>query len=468
MFYRSTRSSADARTPDFTEILLSGLADDGGLFLPVHWPHLPRETLHHWRTCSYPELVAEIFSLFTGGTISREALLSMAQKAYGRFSHRAIAPLCEVEEGLFALELFHGPTLAFKDMAMQMLGQLFEHVLQQEDRHITIVGATSGDTGSAAIEAFQGRRNISVVILHPHNRTSEVQRRQMTTVTAPNILNIAVQGDFDTCQDMVKSMFLDESFRREIGLSAVNSINWARIAAQIPYYIRAGLVLGAPEREISFAVPTGNFGNVLAAWAAGQMGLPVRALYVGSNRNDILTRFLDKNDMSVKPVEPSLSPSMDIQVSSNFERLLFEMLGRDPNRCNAIMQEFRQTGRMAVPHDAWSRIGESFHGHTLSDEDTLHFMHYFAKESGYIADPHTAIGLATGKKYKEPGFPMIVAATAHPAKFGDAVEKATQHRPALPPHLADLMTRQERYDILPDDPEQVKSAIQAHYRALSH
>ncbi|GBQ06715.1 threonine synthase [Saccharibacter floricola] len=465
MRYRSTRGTAEASAPNFSDILLSGLANDGGLYLPTHWPHVSRDTLTAWRSLPYPDLAAEVIGLFTEGSIDRETLREMCRDVYGRFDHTAIAPLVEVEEGLFSLELFHGPTLAFKDMAMQMLGRLFEHVLKERDRHVTIVGATSGDTGSAAIEAFRGRERVSIVILHPHGRTSDVQRRQMTTVHDKNVLNIAVDGDFDTCQDMVKAMFADETFRQECSLSAVNSINWARIAAQIPYYIRAALALGGPDRPVSFAVPTGNFGNILAAWAAGQMGLPIEKLYVGSNRNDILTRFLLNNDMRVRSVEPSLSPSMDIQVSSNFERLLFEMLGRDPNRCRAIMEEFRQTGFMAVPHDAWENIGHVFRGHALDDAKTSDAMRRFHKESHYLADPHSAIGLATGSYYKEAGIPMVAAATAHPAKFPDAVEAATGIHPELPPHLADLFDREERYDVLPNDLARVKEAVLAHHRA---
>ncbi|WP_272915599.1 threonine synthase [Aristophania vespae] len=462
MHYRSTRGTDNHSALLFSHILLSGLAPDGGLYLPTSWPQISRETFNHWRGLSYPDLVAEILSLFTAGDIELDALKAMSREAYKNFSHAAIVPLNEVETGLFSLELFHGPTLAFKDMAMQMLGQLFEYVLEREDRYVTIVGATSGDTGSAAIEAFKGKKRVNIVILHPLGRTSEVQRRQMTTVLDDNVLNIAIEGDFDNCQDMVKAMFADSNFRQSVSLSAVNSINWARIACQIPYYIRSALTLGAPERAVSFAVPTGNFGNILAAWAAGQMGLPIRKLQVGSNKNDILTRFLLSNDMSVQVVEPSLSPSMDIQVSSNFERLLFEMLEQDPHRCNAIMQEFRQTGRMAVPHDAWEKIRENFNATCLDDEQTIQAMRHFFENSHYIADPHSAIGLEAGRQFKEADIAMIVAATAHPAKFPDAVKKATGQDAALPPHLADLFARQERFITLPNELAAVQNAIKAH------
>ncbi|MDE2007948.1 MAG: threonine synthase, partial [Rhodospirillales bacterium] len=351
MRYISTRGQASVSSSqgrDFADVLLAGLAEDGGLFVPESFPRLGPPDWRAMRGLSYPALAARILGLFAGAAIAPASLRAITEDAYANFGHPAVAPLAQLETGLFALELFHGPTLAFKDMAMQLLGRLFEHVLAAEDTRVTIVGATSGDTGSAAIEAFAGRDRTRVVILHPEGRTSEVQRRQMTTVGAANIANIAVSGSFDDCQDLVKAMFADRPFRAEMQLSAVNSINWARIAAQIPYYVAAALALGAPDREVAFSVPTGNFGNVLAAWAARRMGLPIARLIVGSNQNDILARFLAANDMSLRPVVPSLSPSMDIQVSSNFERLLFELLDRDPGATAATMREFRAGGRMPV------------------------------------------------------------------------------------------------------------------------
>ena len=326
MRYISTRGQAPAR--DFTDVLLCGLAEDGGLFMPVSWPHFGPSEWRMMRGLPYAELAARVMQPFVGGSIPFEVLRTICQQAYAGFNHPAVVPLIQLETDLFTQELFHGPTLAFKDLAMQVLGRLFDHVLTERDQRATIVGATSGDTGSAAIEACAGLDHVDIVILHPHGLTSEVQRRQMTTVKAANVANVAIEGTFDHCQDLVKAMFADKDFRNDLRLSAVNSINWARIAAQIPYYVSAALALGAPEREIAFSVPTGNFGNVFAAWAASQMGLPVARLIVGSNRNDILTRFLTSNDMSIVPVEPSLSPSMDIQISSNFERLLFELVDR--------------------------------------------------------------------------------------------------------------------------------------------
>jgi threonine synthase len=370
--------------------------------------------------------------------------------------------MVQLESHLWAQELFHGPTLAFKDMAMQLLGRLFDHVLAERGERVTIVAATSGDTGSAAIEACAGRERVDIVVLHPEGRTSEVQRRQMTSVLAPNVGNIAVAGSFDDCQDLVKAMFADAPFRQEMQLSAVNSINWARIAAQIPYYVAAALAMGAPEREVAFAVPTGNFGNVLAAWAARRIGLPVARLAIGSNRNDILARFLTGNDMTMRAVEPSLSPSMDIQVSSNFERLLFELLDRDGPATAATMAEFRATGRMAVPDTAWRRATALFHGARLDDLATLAEIRRLHGGAGYLADPHTAIGIAAARAHMPGhGIPMVAMATAHPAKFPDAMEQATGLRPALPPALADLYDRPERYTRLPAD----LAAIQAGVRA---
>ena len=395
MRYISTRGEAPAR--DFTDVLLRGLAEDGGLFMPVSWPHFGPSEWRMMRGLPYAELAARVMQPFVGGSIPFGVLRTICQQAYAGFSHPAVVPLIQLETGLFTQELFHGPTLAFKDLAMQVLGRLFDHVLTERDQRVTIVGATSGDTGSAAIEACAGLDRVDIIILHPHNLTSEVQRRQMTTVTAANVANVAIEGTFDQCQDLVKAMFADQDFRNDLRLSAVNSINWARIAAQIPYYVSAALALGAPEREIAFSVPTGNFGNVFAAWAASQMGLPVARLIVGSNRNDILTRFLTSNDMSMVPVEPSLSPSMDIQISSNFERLLFELADRDSDATREMMQAFRQTGRMEVADTIWHRARHLFHGFRLDDPGTEAEIRRLYASTGYLADPHSAIGIAAAR-----------------------------------------------------------------------
>ena len=460
MRYVSTRGQAPAR--DFAGVLLAGLAEDGGLFVPETWPTLSASDLRAMRGLPYPEIAARVLHLFVGDCVAFDLLQAMCRDAYADFRSPAVAPLVQLETGLWALELFHGPTLAFKDMAMQVLGRLFDHVLRQRDERVTIVAATSGDTGSAAIEAFQNRAQIDVVVMHPEGRTSEVQRRQMTTVDAANIANIAVDGTFDDCQDLVKAMFADVPFRTEMRLSAVNSINWARVAAQIPYYVASAVALGSPDREVAFSVPTGNFGNVLAAWAARRMGVPVARLIVASNRNDILTRFLDTNDMSIRAVEPSLSPSMDIQVSSNFERLLFELLDRDPVLTTATMQGFRTHGRMSVGETAWHRARTLFQGFRLDDAGTEAEIRRLW-DLGYLADPHTAIGIAAARHFPLPHIPTVAAATAHPAKFPDAMQAATGLRPPLPPALSDLYQRTEHYTSAPA----TLGAIEAKVRAFA-
>jgi len=464
MRYISTRGQAPIR--DFAGVLLAGLAEDGGLYVPESWPHFSPADWRAMRGLPYHALAARVMQPFIGEAIPAATLATLCRDAYagGNFGHPAVVPLIQLDTGLFVQELFHGPTLAFKDMAMQLLGRLFDHVLTAHDARVTIVGATSGDTGSAAIEACAGRDRIDIAILHPHHRTSDVQRRQMTTVMAPNVSNMAIEGTFDDCQDLVKAMFADAPFRQEMQLSAVNSINWARIAAQIPYYVAAALALGAPDREVAFSVPTGNFGNVLAAWAARRMGLPVARLIVGSNRNDIVARFLASNDMSITTVEPSLSPSMDIQVSSNFERLLFELLDRDGAATATAMAEFRRTGRMQVPDVAWHRCRTVFHGFRLDDAGTEAEIARLHQATGYLADPHTAIGVAAARELPPPhGVTTVAMATAHPAKFPDAIERVIGTRPALPPRLADLLDRSEKFTVLPND----LAAVEAQVRALA-
>ena len=462
MRYISTRGQAPVR--DFAGVLLAGLAEDGGLYVPESWPRFAPADWRAMRGLAYPALAARVMQPFVGDALPSGTLTALCRAAYAGFGHPAVVPLIQLETGLFVQELFHGPTLAFKDLALQLVGPLFDHVLAARDARVTIVGATSGDTGSAAIEACAGRERIDIVILHPHNRTSEVQRRQMTTVQAPNVGNIAIEGTFDDCQDLVKAMFADAPFRQEMNLSAVNSINWARIAAQIPYYVAAALALGAPDREVAFSVPTGNFGNILAAWAARRMGLPVTRLIAGSNRNDILARFLATNDMSAAAVEPSLSPSMDIQVSSNFERLLFELLDRDAAATAATMASFRTTGRMPIPETAWRRCRAVFHGFRLDDAGTEAEIRRLHAACGYIADPHSAIGIAAARA-NPPGHGVttVAVATAHPAKFPAAIERAIGTHPPLPPRLADLLDRPEHFVVLPND----LASVQARVRALA-
>ncbi len=459
MRYISTRGQAPVR--DFAGVLLAGLAEDGGLYVPESFPTLTPHDLRALRGVAYPELAARVIHPFVGDCIGYEALLRLTRESYAHFNSPAVVPLVQLGTDIWAQELFHGPTLAFKDMAMQLLGRLFDHVLTKRDERVTIVGATSGDTGSAAIEAMAGRARVDIVILHPEGRTSEVQRRQMTTVHAPNLRNLAVDGTFDDCQDLVKAMFQDLPFRREMRLSAVNSINWARILGQIPYYVAAAVALGAPDRDIEFAVPTGNFGNVQAAYAARRMGVPIPRLIVASNRNDILARFLASNDMSVRAVEPSLSPSMDIQVSSNFERLLFEIQGRDPGLTAATMAEFRATGQMRVADAAWREAGAVFTGFRLGDDETLDAIRALYASAGYLADPHSIIGIEAARALVRPGVPMVAMATAHPAKFPDAIEAAIGSRPPLPVHLADLYERTELFTRVPASLAAIEDQVRA-------
>jgi threonine synthase len=458
MHYVSTRGQAERQ--DFSGVLLAGLASDGGLYMPESWPQFSPAELRALRGLPYAELAARVIAPFMGESIAFADLQTMCRRAYAGFTHPAIVPLVQLNSSTFALELFHGPTLAFKDLALQLAGHLFEHVLAAHGSRVCIVGATSGDTGSAAIEAMANRHGIDITILHPEGKTSEVQRRQMTTVKAANVLNIAVEGNFDDCQNIVKALFAEKDFRSRVNLSAVNSINFARIAAQIPYYVAAALALGAPDREVAVSVPTGNFGNILAAWAARQMGVPIAKFIVASNRNDILSRFLASNDMSKLPVEESLSPSMDIGVSSNFERLLFEFLGRDPVQLRHHMEHFAAQGKMPVPDHVWRAVRRDFTGFRLSDDATLTEIARTYREAGYLADPHTAIGLAAARECAPIGLPVIVAATAHPAKFPDAIERAVGHRPALPPHLSDLYEREESFVRAPNDWAQIAALVE--------
>ena len=459
MRYISTRGQAAER--DFAGVLLAGLAEDGGLYIPATWPLFSPSDWRAMRGLPYHALAARLIQAFVGDAIPSSVLSSLCRDAYAGFDHPAVVPLIQLETNLFVQELFHGPTLSFKDMALQLVGRMFDHVLAERDARVTIVGATSGDTGSAAIEACAGRERVDIAFLHPHHRTSEVQRRQMTTVMAPNVANIAIEGTFDDCQDLVKAMFADVPFRQELHLSAMNSINWARIAAQIPYYVASALALGAPDREVAFSVPTGNFGNVLAAWVARRMGLPIARLIVGSNRNDILARFLASNDMTIASVEPSLSPSMDIQVSSNFERLLFELLERDATATARTMEAFRSTGRMAVPEAQWHRCRTVFHGFRLDDAGTEAEIARVQAATGYLADPHTAIGVAAARANPIHGVPIVAMATAHPAKFPEVIERATGIHPPLPSRLTDLYDRPERFTVLANALAPVEAQVRA-------
>jgi threonine synthase len=458
MKYLSTRGRAPVL--EFEEVLLAGLARDGGLYLPETWPRLGAEEIRALGRLDYPALAARIARPFVGGAFSDDELDALYAEAYAGFDHAAVAPLKQLDREVWFLELFHGPTLAFKDFALQVLGRLFDRVLARRGERVTIVGATSGDTGAAAIEACRDRPQIDVFILHPEGRVSEVQRRLMTTVTAGNVHNIAIAGTFDDCQDLVKAMFNDAAFRDETNLSAVNSINWARIMAQVAYYFAAATALGAPEREVDFAVPTGNFGNVFAGYVARAMGLPVGRLWVGSNSNDILSRTFETGAMTIAEVRPTLSPAMDIQVSSNFERLLFEIYGRDGARVAALVERFRRSGEAALEPAALQALRQVFAGRRIDDRETLAEMTRLYRETGETIDPHSAVGIATARHLAAGSTrPVIALGTAHPAKFPDAVEQACGVRPALPPRLADLYQREERCLRLPNDLRQVQTAI---------
>ncbi len=456
--YVSTRGAAPVL--DFDDVLLAGLARDGGLYVPETWPSFTPEQIRSLRGLPYDQLATKVMAPFVAGCLTEAELGAMVAETYSHFTHPAVAPLKQLGPNQWVLELFHGPTLAFKDYALQLVGRLFDHVLKKKGSRTLIVGATSGDTGSAAIEACRDRDAVDLVILHPKGRTSDVQRRQMTTVLSANVRNLAVEGTFDDCQDMVKALFNDHAFRDQYNLSAVNSINWARIMAQVAYYFWAGVSIGAPDVAVSFSVPTGNFGNVFAGYVAKQMGLPVDRFVVGSNSNDILTRFFEDGRMVAAGVQPTLSPSMDIQVSSNFERLVFDFCGREGAAVDRLMTEFRNTGTMVMPQGAWTAMRELFEGHRFDDAATLELMKGLNAKTGESLDPHSAIGVGAGLKAAlRPDSPMVALATAHPAKFPDAVEKATGSRPGLPPHMADLFERTERYDVIANDIAAVRDYV---------
>lgn len=463
MRYISTRGAAPALA--FEDVLLAGLATDGGLYLPETWPQISPAEQRRLARLPYAELAIEIMTPFIGGAIPPADFATMVHAAYAGFRHPAVAPLKQLNSQLWLMELFHGPTLAFKDLALQLVGRLYDYVLARRRGRVTIVGATSGDTGSAAIEACRDRDAIEIFILHPKGRVSEVQRRQMTTVASANVHNIAIDGSFDDCQDLVKAMFADQAFRAEMSLGAVNSINWARIMAQIVYYFAAALALGAPDRRLSFAVPTGNFGNIYAGYAARAMGLPIEKLIVGSNRNDILTRLFETGRMEIKPVEPSLSPSMDIQVSSNLERLLFDLYGRDGAALAAAIDAFRKTGQMTLSANHMAAAQQLFMAFRLDDPGTAQAIARWHGATGELIDPHSAIGLFAAEAAEGTcQTPIVALATAHPAKFGAAVKSAIGFEPPLPPQLGALMTKPERLSVLPNDLAQVQAFIRAHRR----
>ncbi len=458
---RYVSSRGGVRPCDFEQVLLDGLAADGGLYLPERWPRFDREQIEALRGASYQEVAAGVLAPFVEGALDEAELRDLIDQAYAGFDHVAVAPLRQLDANDWLLELFHGPTLAFKDIALQLLGHLFEHFLEKRGRAVTIVGATSGDTGAAAIEACAGRARMTIVILHPHGRISEVQRRQMTTVAAANVHNIAIEGTFDDCQALLKAMFDDQAFRARLGLAAVNSINWARVVAQAVYYVTCGLALGAPWRKIAFAVPTGNFGDVYAGYVAAQIGLPIAQLIVATNRNDILARFFATGRYRAGEVHPTISPSMDIQVASNFERLLLDLCDRDGEQVRRLMAGFAQRGELSVSADALGRAREMFDAASADEAETRATMAGVFEATGELIDPHTAVGVRGGRQSRlDPATPLVCLATAHPAKFPEAVEQATGVKPSLPARLADLHQRAERFDVLPNDLRAVQSHIQ--------
>ncbi|MGH6893525.1 MAG: threonine synthase [Dongiaceae bacterium] len=463
MRYISTRGAAPAL--GFTDVLLAGLARDGGLYVPETWPRLTPDEIAQLRGASYEKIAFRIMQPFVGAEIADADLRAMIDAAYGAFRHQAVAPLKQLDDNLWLMELFHGPTLAFKDVALQLVGRLYDHVLGRRGERATIIGATSGDTGSAALEACRDRDGIDIFMLHPEGRVSDVQRRQMTTIASANVFNIAIDGSFDDCQDLVKAMFNDHAFRDAIHMSAVNSINWARVMAQIVYYASAAVALGAPDRRIGFAVPSGNFGNIFAGYVARQMGFDLAPLIVGANRNDILARFFKAGRMEITGVEPSLSPSMDIQVSSNIERLLFDLFDRDGKRLADAMTAFRKTGQFTAPVETWNRVEGLFRAAALDDPGTLRTMGELHQRTGELIDPHSAVGIYAARTCRTDGeTPIVALATAHPAKFPDAVERATGIRPELPEFLADLHERPERMAGLPNALRAVQDYVLSHRR----
>ncbi len=457
MLYHSTRGGDSGRS--FEDVLLTGLAPDGGLYLPQAWPVLSADDWRALRNRPWEDVALAVMEPCTGGFLRREELADLIAEAAAEFGHPAVTPLKQLDDNLWLLELFHGPTLAFKDVAMQMLARLMDRALERRDERVTIIGATSGDTGSAAIEAFRHSRRASIFILHPHGRVSEVQRRQMTTVQAGNVHNIAIEGDFDDCQALVKAMFNDRPFRERMHLAGVNSINWGRILAQIVYYATAALALGAPDRQVSFTVPTGNFGDILAGYAARRMGLPIRRLVIATNINDILHRALTSGRYEVSGVKPTTSPSMDIQVSSNFERLLFDVMDRDAAALKELMDGLARSGGFTIPDRALAAMRGLFSSGRADEDEVREEIARTHDETGELIDPHTAVGLRVARRMASGDAAMVSLATAHPAKFPEAVERATGRRPALPARLAHIMQRRERLTVAPDDLAKVEALI---------
>jgi len=462
--YVSTRGEAPVLS--FCDVMLTGLARDGGLYVPEAWPQLSPQAIADFFGRPYWEVAVDVISPFVGGEISDADLGRMANEAYATFRHPAVVPLDQAGPNQFLLELFHGPTLAFKDVAMQLISRLMDHVLAQRAQRTTIVVATSGDTGGAAVEAFAGLDNVDLIVLFPHGRISDVQRRMMTTTGAANIHALAVEGTFDDCQAIVKELFNDHRFRDAVALSGVNSINWARIVAQVVYYFTSAVALGAPARRVDFTVPTGNFGDIFAGFVAKRMGLPVRWLRIAANLNDILPRTLKTGIYEVREVHASTSPSMDIQVSSNFERLLFEASGRDAGVVRRLMESLKQSGRFVLPDSVLAAIREEFDAGRADETETSAAIRAIWREAGDLVDPHTAVALALADRDTPVSkIPNVVLSTAHASKFPDAVEAACGVRPELPPWLAGLMTRPERIEVMKNDKSEVARYVASVSRA---
>jgi threonine synthase len=462
--YISTRGEAPAL--GFIDVTLAGLARDGGLYVPDSWPVFLPDRIAALAGRPYAEVACEIVRPFTGGAIADVDISRMAHDAYGGFRHPAVAPLAQLSPGTFVLELFHGPTLAFKDLAMQFLARLMDHALIQRGERSTIVVATSGDTGGAAVEAFRGSNQVDVIALYPHGRISDVQRRMMTTPQEANVHALAIEGTFDDCQAIVKGLFNHHGFRDRVRLSGVNSINWARIVAQVVYYFTAAVALGAPHRKVAFTVPTGNFGDVFAGYVAMRMGLPIERLIVATNVNDILVRTLNTGSYEVRDVTATASPSMDIQVSSNFERLLFDAYDRDPSAVRALMGSLAQSRRFSIAPEPLAEIRSRFTADRADEDETAATIRTIQREAGYLIDPHTAVAVAVAEKeHRDPAVPMVVLSTAHPAKFPAAVKAACGTWPTLPDWLGDLNERQERISLLPNDQGAVEKFILAASRA---
>jgi threonine synthase len=460
MKYISTRG--EAPPIGFIEAVLSGLAPDGGLYVPETWPEFTEEEIAEFAGKPYAEVAAKVLSAFAGDELAPEVITELCNEAYASFTHEAVTPLKQLGPNLFLLELFHGPTLAFKDVAMQLLGRLYDHVLGLQKRTMTIVCATSGDTGGAAVEAFRGRSNVRIVAMFPEGRISEVQRRFMTTAADANVACVSVQGTFDDCQAILKACFQDDQFRHAVDLSGVNSINWARIAAQAVYYFTAAVALGAPGRPVAFAVPTGNFGDAFAAFVAHRMGLPIARVIAATNSNDILARAFQDGRYARGAVAATQSPAMDIQVASNFERLYFEAVRRDGRETGRAFRAFAETGVLDIPPGALATMRELFTGASVRESDTAKTMTATLNGTGELIDPHTAVGVAAAHLAKlDAQIPLVLLSTAHPAKFPEAVSAATGVTPHNPREGAGLAGKPERFDRLPADAETVKAYVRA-------